>query len=166
MTTMRATATDWIRRSRRERAWIAAMSELAAKYRPTSTLRASTVSVKSPSETKSRPVQATEAAVTTAVVQEVERRRPAQEGTWRASAIASIPRAVGTRVEPRLMIAEETTATRTTRCPVTGAGSTALYAVPPTAKNPTSPSIVSAVTRCGAPAPVTSVSAKIASKPQ
>ncbi|MFC2307395.1 MAG: inositol monophosphatase family protein, partial [Neisseria elongata] len=42
-------------------------------------------------------------------------------------------RAVGTRVEPRLMIAEETTATRTTRCPVTGAGSTALYAVPPTA---------------------------------
>jgi len=50
----------------RMRALTAAMSELAAKYRPTSTLRASTVSVKSPSETKSRPVQATEAAGATA----------------------------------------------------------------------------------------------------
>ena len=84
------------------------------------------MSLKSPSETNSRPVQATDATVTTAVARDVRLNAPAQEGTSPASAIASIPRAVGMSVEPRLMTAEEITAILTIGLPVTGVGSTAL----------------------------------------
>ena len=48
--------------------------------------------------------------MTTAVARDVRVSAPAQEGTSPASAIASIPRAVGMSVEPRLMTAEEITA--------------------------------------------------------
>ena len=84
------------------------------------------VSSKSPSETNSRPVQATDATVTAVVDRDALLSVLAQAGTSPASAIASIPRAVGMSVEPRLMTAEETTAALTTGLAVTGAGSTAL----------------------------------------
>ena len=84
------------------------------------------MSSKSPSETNSRPVQATDATVTAVVDRDALLSVLAQAGTSPASAIASIPRAVGMSVEPRLMTAEEITAILTIGLPVTGVGSTVL----------------------------------------
>ena len=71
----------------------------------------------------------------------------AQEGTSPASAMASTPRAVGTRVEPRLITAEVTTAIRTTGLETTGEASAAEQAVPPTVKNTMRAIMVETATR-------------------